>query len=183
LARSICAERENGRPHIALLVDRIDEPVIQAAEQSGIDEVFAKPLTADALIAALARFDRMNKLRRPAFDNGILLDRFGGDHELLAEISQEFGEKAGALMAALVKGIGSQNTGLVLDSLDKLRSAALFVSAQPLCDELDRIAELVSLQDWAAVPGCLFSTRFEFGRLTSELACLKRPNPALEPVQ
>ena len=152
-------------------MDRIDESTIQVAEQSGIDEVFSKPLTADALIAALARFDRRSKPRRPAFDHEVLLDRFGGDSELLAEICQVFGENAVTLMAALVKGIGVQNTGLVLDSLNKLRAAALFVSAQPLCDELDRIAELVSLQDWAAVPGCLFSTRLEFGRLTSELAC------------
>jgi CheY-like chemotaxis protein/HPt (histidine-containing phosphotransfer) domain-containing protein len=123
----------HGCPPIIAMTARVMKGDHEACLEAGMDGYVAKPLSLKTLydqIEALVPAHR-SSVPAPTFDGSALLERFGGDGELLAELARIFLEDYPRRLSAIKTGVEQRDAASLQGAAHALRgSVANFGAAQ-----------------------------------------------------
>jgi signal transduction histidine kinase/DNA-binding response OmpR family regulator len=147
-------EREENRPRLpiaALTADAISHDG-KTLEEAGFDAKLTKPISAAALLAALAKLvDDANSTAVATsyrdFESrtsngsprGSALDRLRGNEKLLSELTEMFSAEASTAVERLKAGLASGDDEIVFQTAHRLRGQLLLIGA----DDAAQIAEAI----------------------------------------
>jgi CheY-like chemotaxis protein len=115
---------------------------------AGMDGYLSKPIDPRLLFAAVEQGAAGTAAAAPAarsvapVDTEALLERLGGDTELLADVSRLFLESCPAEVSAIKSAIDGHDADGLRTAAHKLRGAAANMSAGPLCEAAQTLEQL-----------------------------------------
>ena len=98
-----------------------------------------------------------------------MLDRLGGDDELLVDVISLFLDETPRMRADVREAVGSQDPARVRLSAHSLRGALLNISAEPAAASAGRLEQLGEQGDLNGAEPALAELEQELTRLTREL--------------
>ena len=105
-----------------------------------------------------------------AFDRDEMLERLGGDAELLQDVLEVFLEECPRMMGEIVEAVSGQDVELVRRSAHSIKGALLNISAGAAAEEATRLEAMAAEASLDGSYGALERLRTEIDRLQNALA-------------
>jgi len=170
--------RGNGHrcPPIIAMTARVMKGDREACLAAGMDGYIAKPLSLKALfdqIEALVPAYR-SQIPAPTFDGNAMLERFGGDGELLGELAQIFLEDCPTRLSAIKAGLERRDAVALQEAAHALRGSVANFGAVQAVEAALKLELMGKAGDLTGAPAAFVDLQHAIAALTGELGTVTR---------
>jgi CheY-like chemotaxis protein len=170
----------HGCPPIIAMTARVMKSDHEACLAAGMDGYVAKPLSLKPLydqIEALVPAYR-SPIPAPTFDGNAMLERFGGDGELLGELAQIFLEDCPARLSAIKIGLERRDAVALLEAAHALRGSVANFGAARAVEAAMKLELMGKAGDLTGAPAAFVDLQAAIVALTGELGAVTRHSAA-----